>query len=90
MTIPYLWEEAPIIKEAVQKCLGHVLEHSQHNTTQLIERLRELCQYRIALIFCRSKFSRIALFLTISLKKFREYAIELLEAGDGAKCQIFC
>ena len=29
---------------------------------------------------------REGLFLTISLKKFREYAVE---AGDGAKCQSF-
>ena len=47
-----------------------------NTTTQLME-------YRIALIFCESKILRIAVFD----KKFRTYAVELLEASDGVKCQ---
>ena len=41
--------------------------------------------YRITLIFHRSKFSRIAV-LTISLKKFCEYTVK---AGDGCEVSKF-
>ena len=47
-------------------------------------------EYSIAHIFCGSKFLQIAVFDNFVGKIFANYyTVELLEAGDGVKCQNF-